>query len=141
MGRPTTCTTEIADQVAEHIREYGFVNVAVGLVELNRDNHYEWMARGTEDMANGLVDTPFAVYSVTIKKAQADFQAKAVKRVHGGSQGWQSSAWMLERSDPDQFALRVKQEHNHTPETHAPLSPTELRRRREAEAGGADVAH
>jgi hypothetical protein len=134
MGRPTLCNEEIAEQVAALIRQYGFVKTVLMHLGLHPSIHYEWMSKGEDDAANG-VDSCFSVYADTIKKALAAFQFGNQDRIRTGSQGWQSSAWMLERSDPEQFALRQKVEHSGEVATSAPLTPAELRDRVRREAG------
>lgn len=142
-GAPTRCTPELAEAVASYIREIGFVSVAIGKAGLTSNVHYEWMQKGEEDIAAGRGDSPFAVYATTIKNAQAEFQYRQLRVVQEGKQGWQSRAWMLERSDPQQYAIRQRVEHSGRVETGtAPvLSPAEYESKRQAILGDRQQVH
>ncbi|MBY6275486.1 hypothetical protein, partial [Symbiobacterium thermophilum] len=91
-----------------------------------------------EDIAAGHMDSPFAVYATTIKNAQSEFQYRQLRAVQEGEKGWQARAWMLERSDPENYALRQRVEHSGRIETNAApvLSPAEYEARRVAILGG-----
>lgn len=135
VGRPTLCTPELARQMEETLREYGFLGLACDLLGIGRATAYEWIERGEAGEA------PFDLFADAVKKGRAAFQAQAARIIAEGKQGWQSRAWLLERSDPEQYAVRQRVEHSGRVETGAApvLSPAEWEARKRQILGGEDA--
>jgi hypothetical protein len=89
-GRPTKRTPEVIDKIAEAI--------AIGLTDeeaslfagINPDTMTEWRK-----------DPEF---SGAIKRAGAQRLLLRLERIEAGEQGWQGTAWALERLHPARFA-------------------------------------
>ena len=82
-GRPTLYTRELAKRLADHI--------AAGL---------------TDEEAAALEDISYCIqrwrkghpeFCVTIKRAEAQRLLLRLERIEAGEQGWQGTAWALER--------------------------------------------
>lgn len=124
MGRPTLCTPELAERIGTELQKYGFVRPVLMLLGVPERTHYDWIERGETG------EEPYATYSQTIKKAVAEWQLSRLGRISGAEQGWQSSAWSLERSDYATYGQRQQLEHSGSIATESPLAtPAELRRR------------
>lgn len=112
MGRPTICTRELAEEIADLLRRYGFVETVLNYVGVSKPAYYEWLAKGEADIERGEESTPYAVFTNAIKRAKSEFQLDNLDAIRDGKQGWQARSWLNERSDPDQFAIRNKIEHS-----------------------------
>lgn len=134
MGRQTECTPEIAERLAETVREVGFVKPACMLIGLPISTHNQWMEKGEAALEAGDVSSPYYSYADTIKKAVADWQLRKLGKIDRGEQGWQSAAWGLERSDFATYGTRQAVEHSGSVSTGvAPIAtPAELDEQRRA---------
>ena len=89
-GRPTKRTPEVVAKIAEAIA-IGLTDAeAAVLAEIDPDTMREWRK-----------DPKF---SGAIKRAEAARLVLRLKRVEAGEQGWQGTAWALERLYPHRFA-------------------------------------
>jgi len=97
MGRPKGAASAISaqqqKQLAKIISDGNYIEPACDALGVNRSTFYYWMDEGNK--ANSV--EPYKTFSDTIKKAFAQAEISAVKKIKSGGKGWQSSAWWLER--------------------------------------------
>ncbi len=89
-GRPTKRTPEVVAKIAEAVAIGLTDEEASLLAEVNPDTMTEWRK-----------DPEF---SGAIKKATAQRLLLRLERIEAGEQGWQGTAWALERIYPHRFA-------------------------------------
>ncbi|MBM3268913.1 MAG: helix-turn-helix domain-containing protein [Candidatus Sericytochromatia bacterium] len=113
MGRPSKLTPEAAEIVATAIRAGASREAAAAQAGIARSTLYDWCKRGESG------DEQFTWFSDTLKKAEADLEAKALAHIlEAAGKSWQAAAWLLERRFPDRWGRRP-------PEDLAPLDPHE----------------
>ena len=89
-GRPTKRTPEVVARIAEAIAS-GLTDREAGLLAgIRHDTMTEW--RKDPEL------------SEAIEKATAERLLTRLKRIEAGEQGWQGTAWALERLYPHRFA-------------------------------------
>ena len=85
-GRPTKCTPEVVAKIAQAIAVGLTDEEASLLAGINPDTMTEWRK-----------DSEF---SGAIKRATAERLLMRLERIEAGEQGWQGTAWALERLYP-----------------------------------------
>ena len=90
-GRPTLCTRELASRLADHIAAGLTDEEAAALEDISSDCIQRWRKGNPE-------------FCVTIKRAEARRLLMRLERIEAGEQGWQGTAWALERLHPSRFA-------------------------------------
>jgi hypothetical protein len=89
-GRPTKRTPEVVAKIAEAVA-IGLTDEEAGLLAgINPDTMTEWRK-----------DPEF---SGALKRATAERLLMRLERIEAGEQGWQGTAWALERLYPHRFA-------------------------------------
>lgn len=100
MARSKLLTPELTAKVVEVLREGNYANTAITVVGIHKDTYYEWLKKG-EAGEDGYVD-----FFEAVEAASAEAEREALAVVRRGNEGWQSSAWFLERRFPSRFAKR-----------------------------------
>ena len=90
-GRPTLYTPELANRLADHIAAGLTDEEAAALEDISCDCIQRWRKGNPE-------------FCVTIKRAEAQRLLLRLGRIEAGEQGWQGTAWALERLHPARFA-------------------------------------
>ena len=90
-GRPTLYTRELANRLADHIAAGLTDEEAAALEDISCDCIQRWRKGNPE-------------FCVTIKRAEARRLLMRLERIEAGEQGWQGTAWALERLHPSRFA-------------------------------------
>ena len=90
-GRPTLYTRELANRVADHIAAGLTDEESAALEDISCDCIQRWRKGNPE-------------FCVTIKRAEARRLLLRLERIEAGEQGWQGTAWALERLHPARFA-------------------------------------
>jgi hypothetical protein len=98
VARPTKLTSELQTAIVERVAAGNYLAVAARASGVHRDTLYGWLERGRAG------EEPFAAFSDALKRAEAEAECAAVAYVRSGEQGWQASAWYLERKYPDRWA-------------------------------------
>lgn len=108
MGRPTKCTPEITEKVAEAIRDGLYAESAATLAGIGERTYYSWMKRGDAG------DEPYVQFRLAVKKAEAEAEAASLAVIRGAAQDgtWQAAAWYLERKFPARWSRRDRVEHS-----------------------------
>ena len=109
-GRPRLLDMDdsVAETLADYLREGLYMREACALAGVSRDSVYSWLKQGTKDRKEG-IESPEAAFSDIVKRAMAEAEADAVKRVRAAGampQFWQAEAWFLERRYPDKYGKR-----------------------------------
>lgn len=99
MARPSILNQELIDKMAAEIADGLPIVYACDLFSVTEQSYYNWMNQGKLDFESGN-DTIYATFFDTIKKSCAQYIVDAKKRIHSGVQGWQGTAWWLERTNP-----------------------------------------
>ena len=71
-------------------------------------------AKGQDDMRLFVMDTPEAVFASNVDKAVSRFKLDNLTKI-GETPTWQASAWLLERTCPEEFAMRQPEQSPMTP--------------------------
>ena len=71
-------------------------------------------AKGQDDMRVFVMDTPEAVFAANVDKAVSRFKLNNLTKI-GDTPTWQASAWLLERTCPEEFAMRQPEQTPMTP--------------------------
>src|SRR5215510_4008876 len=90
-GRPTLYTPELANRLADHIAAGLTDEEAAALEDISYDCINRWRKGNRE-------------FCEAVKKAEAQRLLLRLKRIEAGEQGWQGTAWALERLYPHRFA-------------------------------------
>ena len=90
-GRPTLYTPELTNRLADHIAVGLTDEEAAALEDISPDCINRWRKSNPE-------------FCVAIKKAEAQRLLLRLGRIEAGEQGWQGTAWALERLHPARFA-------------------------------------
>ena len=90
-GRPTLYTPELANRLADHIAVGLTDEESAALEGISPDCINRWRKGNPE-------------FRETIKRAEARRLLLRLERIEAGEQGWQGTAWALERIYPARFA-------------------------------------
>jgi hypothetical protein len=90
-GRPTHYTLELANRLADHIAAGLTDEEAAALEDISCDCINRWRKGNRE-------------FCEAVKKAEAQRLRRRLTRIEAGEQGWQGTAWALERLYPHRFA-------------------------------------
>jgi hypothetical protein len=100
-GRPTKRTPEIVDRIAEAI-SYGLTNEdAACLVGINDETLERWFK--------------LSEFCGIVKRAVVERKLIRLKRIDSGAEGWQGTAWTMERQYPREWSrpeLQINQQFN-----------------------------
>lgn len=95
IGRPSKLTPEITAKICDHIDSGAYVEVAAQACGIGRTTLYRWL-KDNEDFRDA------------VKTARANAMVASIRMVRSGEQGWQGSAWYLERTYPALYAADRK---------------------------------
>lgn len=109
IGRPSKLTPEITAKICELVEAGNYLHVAAQACGIHRDTLREWRRSNDE-------------FSAAINKARASAICTSVAFIRSGEQGWQGSAWYLERTFPELYALDRKKKRAEIDLTRAKLA-------------------
>ena len=89
-GRPTKRTPEIVERIAEAIADGLNDSFVCDLVGITRETLVQWRKN--------------ARFSYTIKSAEASRLQQRLRRIESGADGWQGTAWFVERKYPREWS-------------------------------------
>lgn len=96
-GRPTKFNQEICDGILKSVQDCLPLKLCAEENGIHYDTLREWINEGIEDIKNEQYDTDKAKFSVAMKKGVGDRQRLLLEKIASGENGWQGSAWILER--------------------------------------------
>lgn len=100
-GRPTKLTPAVQKTIVQALEKGLHIEHACGLAGIAKPTYWEWLQRGYREIAVGLHDEPFAVFTNAVLGALSRFALKANEKVRKGRKHvWQAHAWLLERRFP-----------------------------------------
>jgi predicted DNA-binding transcriptional regulator AlpA len=94
-GRPSKLTPEITAAICERIAKGAYVEVAAQASGIGRSTLYRWLKEDSE-------------FQDAVKTARASAMCESIAFIRSGEQGWQGSAWYLERTYPSLYAADRK---------------------------------
>ena len=100
MGRPSKLNEEIIKRFAEEVEDGLPIIYVCDLREISDTTYHNWMNQGKKDIDEGQVETLSAKFFGAIKKAYAQYVKNAKNEMRAKTNGWQSIAWWLERTNP-----------------------------------------
>lgn len=105
--------TKFSDAVTEvlcaALRKNMPIKFACDYALVSERTFHEWMQEGREDIEAGLC-TEKALFSQTIKKAQADCVQEGLERIQTAANDpkiWTAQAWLMERVHRKQFGVNA----------------------------------
>jgi len=107
-------TPENRARIIELVRAGNGTTTAAKAVGVMPSTLYDWMRKGTEDIAND-VESDYADFVVKMRTADATFETSIFEVLVGASQESGKEymiQWILERKYPERFSLKKKQELN-----------------------------
>jgi transposase len=115
LGRPTKLTPELQQAIVDAMRKGMPMNKAAALAGISEFMVCEWVRRGEDRDTDRGYHERYAKFAQAIKTARAEHQRDMVEVIKGSAQGtpekpgqWQAAAWLLERTDPDEYGMRAR---------------------------------
>lgn len=93
-------TEELIANIYDELSEGTPVKYVCDYFGINDTTYYGWLKQGEEDDKSD-VESLYAAFYNSIKKACAAYVISARKKVQAGAPGWQGTAWWLERTKND----------------------------------------
>ncbi len=124
-GRPTLLTPELQKQLFDLRAAGNHVKTCCQAIGLSEDAYYKWIDQGKTDRTEKK-DTRYSEFVESQARAHGLHKASLLQMIATKGQGekgdWRALAWILERTNPDEFApkdrLDVKHQgavqHDHT---------------------------
>lgn len=112
VGKPSKLTKVVEDSILASLEEGLPLSTAARLAGVAADTVREWIARGKGTDGRPRV-ARYAVFAQRITRARANAEAALVAQVRkgvtgGGLPDWKASAWLLERTRPEQYGQTVQ---------------------------------
>ena len=102
MGRPAIVLDDLrAKRIVDAVRAGLSRRGVAGRTGISEALLYDWLARGRDG------ESPFAELLERVKAAEAEVeQQRLVVIEEAALKSWQAAAWLLERTQPNQYARR-----------------------------------
>lgn len=97
--RPSILNEELIEKFCDELREGLSVQTTCDLLMVTQPSYNNWLRRGEADIEAD-IDSIYSSFFLKIKKAKAEFEKFASKRIINGENGWQGTSWWLERTNP-----------------------------------------
>lgn len=115
-GRPTRLTPAVIEAIALQMGTGLGVEKAARLCDQSPSRVFAWLAKGKASRRAGIFrDLWEAVEKARAKREQrwlANIMRASAAKSAGGDGQWTASAWLLERSNPDEWAAKLRLELN-----------------------------
>ena len=98
MARPSKLNEQLIQDFCEKLRTGLSAQTTCDLLMVTQSSYNLWLRQGEQDLNND-IDSLYASFSLEIKKAKAEFEEIASRRIINGEQGWQGTCWWLERTN------------------------------------------
>lgn len=95
-GRPPKFCPELCAAILKSVSDCLPLKLCAEENGIHYDTLRVWVNEGLQDILDGKL-TEKGRFSVRLKKTSADSMRILLERVRGAEQGWQGSAWILER--------------------------------------------
>lgn len=100
MARPSKLNEELIENMYQKIKTGLPVKYACDYFGITVMSFSNWMRQGEDDF-NQEVESLYALFFYSIKKAQSEFVDESLNDIRSGRPGWQGAAWVLERTRQD----------------------------------------
>lgn len=116
-GRPTLCTPEVVNEIADAIKGGMSYEDAAALAGISRATLQNWKARAKAEnerlQEKGArirkKEQVFVDFLDTLKRAELEGKQYLLTIIaNAGKKQWQASAWLLERRYPDEYGRRQR---------------------------------
>jgi transposase len=94
-GRPSKLTPELTAAIASDVEAGLFAEASCEAHGIGTTTYHRWMAENH-------------AFRAIIKASERRIQHTCLSRIKEGGEGWQGSAWIMERRFPKRWAMRVK---------------------------------
>lgn len=99
MARPSKLNEELIINIGKNLAKGLPLITTCDLLGITTMSISNWSKIGEDDFNND-IDSLYSDLFYTIKKSKAEFESFANDRIVNGEQGWQGTAWWLERTRP-----------------------------------------
>ena len=106
MGRPTKCTPEVIERIAQALRLGNYADTAASYGGIDERTYYRWLEQGESG------EEPYCQFCQAVKEASHVAEMRALGRIQQAADAgtWQAAAWFLERRTPGKWSRREKVE-------------------------------
>lgn len=105
--------SDLIKNFCEEIEDGLPIKYTCDLFSISRGSYRNWIQQGEYDADNS-VESIYAEFFISVKKAYARYIRHIKNRIKKGEPGWQGEAWWLERTNKD---FRMTEENDVTQET------------------------
>lgn len=129
-GRKTKCTPEFIEQFALTVEKVYYLRTAAKGFGLHFDTVERWMSEGEKHLRTHLNEykeveecndtcdenlVAFRTFLISVKVAQSKFTQSNLNELHKHKvKSWQAAAWLLERMQPEDYAMTQRIEQKNT---------------------------
>lgn len=127
VGRKSKLTPELTAAFAKAVEEIYYITKVCDLFSIHPHTIKTWLKKADDhekifhpemDECTSNCDSDevaFRTFKIAIKRAQALFQEDNLKALHKHKKkNWLPAAWLLERTDPDNFGLKQRIDNKHS---------------------------
>jgi hypothetical protein len=111
-GRPLRLPTQAeTDTICQVINATGSDHEAFVLARVPEPTFYLWLSRGKQDRLVGNTSSPYAQFMEAVERARATrvtTLVASIRKAGTDPRHWPANAWLLERTEPKRFGLRVR---------------------------------
>lgn len=111
-GRPTKLTPDVKTQIVTALRMGAYLVTALAHANIDDITHRGWMVKGAKRPGSVYGD-----YARAVKKAMEDAELEMLGHIRAQGLGlngltpqWTALAWILERTRPKKYGLRIQME-------------------------------
>ena len=102
---PTKCTPENIETICKAVRMGCYPAIASQAAGIEPRSFYTWLKRGMSG------EEPYKTFYDAVNVAQAEAENHLVNTIKVASEkNWIPAAWLLERTHPDRYSIKTKQE-------------------------------
>jgi len=115
-GAPTKLSPTLIDKISGYVRQGNYIETSCVACDITKEAYYTYLERAKAsqekiERGESLTDTEILciAFAYSVKKARADAEIDLLSKLSGAPiNDWTRYAWILERTRPEQFALRNK---------------------------------
>lgn len=104
VGRPTKLDAKTTERIVQMLGAGGPLETAAAAAGVGKRTFYDWLERGDPD-GTEKANEPFRVFRERVEIARREGEQRHVLAI-ATNPDWRARAWLLSRTNPDQFAPR-----------------------------------
>jgi hypothetical protein len=109
-SRQSKLTPELQAKVILSIKGGNYIEVACGLVGINKSTFYDWIKKGKN---SNNPNNKYRKFQEAVVKAKYWSQARDVAFLNKhNEENWKAAAWKLERQHPDKYGLKEYEDYD-----------------------------